>query len=167
MKRIGLLSDTHGFLEDAIFEHFDACDEIWHAGDIGSLEVTDTLEGFRPLRAVYGNIDDGILRAQFPEDEIFTLEGVKVWMTHIAGYPGRYNQRIRTGLPIHQPKLMICGHSHILKVMPDRRFNHLHVNPGACGHHGFHHIRTIVRFTLDAGQIRDMEVVELGKRGAL
>ncbi len=167
MTRIGLLSDTHGFLDEAVFDYFAACDEIWHAGDIGTGEVTERLAAFRPLRAVHGNIDDAALRQRFPEDLRFTLDGVDVLMTHIGGYPGRYNARVRKLLAVHPPDLFICGHSHILKVMPDKKHHLLHINPGACGHQGFHQMRTLVRFTLNDGKVGDLQVIELGKRGAL
>lgn len=166
-KRIGLLSDTHSVLDEKVLHYFEECDEIWHAGDIGSLEVVEKLEAFRLLRAVYGNIDSAPLRQLFPEDLRFTLEDVDVFMTHIGGYPGRYVPRVRQILQQQPPKLYICGHSHILKVMPDKNLNLLHINPGAAGNHGMHQIKTIVRFTLDAGVIKDLEVVELGKRGSL
>ncbi len=165
MKRIGLISDTHGFLDEAIFDYLEECDEVWHAGDIGTAEVADRLEAFRPLRAVYGNIDDAALRRRFPEDLRFNEEGVEVFMTHIGGYPGRYTTRVGRLLQQNPPKLYICGHSHILKVMPDKKLDLLHINPGACGVHGFHKVKTLVRFTLEAGKIRDLQVVELGKRG--
>ncbi len=167
MKRIGLLSDTHSDLDESIFQYFAECDEVWHAGDIGSLQVTDRLEAFKLLRAVHGNIDDNAIRLRYPEDLRFECEGMDVWITHIGGYPGRYSKRVADLLKINPPNLFICGHSHILKIMPDKKHNLLHINPGACGHHGFHVMRTIVRFTIDAGKIRDVEVVELGKRGAL
>lgn len=165
MKRIALLSDTHSYLDDSIIKHTENCDEIWHAGDIGNLEVTDKLKSIKPLRAVYGNIDDLNARREFPKDNRFTLEGVDVWMTHIGGYPGKYNPKVLQGLKIMPPKLFICGHSHILKVMYDQQFKLLHMNPGACGQHGFHHMRTMLRFTLDAGEIGNLEVIELGLRG--
>lgn len=165
MMRIGLLSDTHGYFDEAVFDYFDECDEIWHAGDIGTGEVADRLEEFRPFRAVYGNIDGPPLRRRFPEDLRFECEGVDVFMTHIGGYPGRYTARVRKILQAHPPKLYICGHSHILKVMPDKKLGLLHINPGACGNQGFHQVKTLVRFTLDDGDIRDLQVIELGKRG--
>lgn len=165
MKRIGLLSDTHSFLDETIFKHFEEVDEIWHAGDIGSMEVVEALEAFKPFRAVYGNIDDANMRAAFPENLHFEIEGVPVFITHIGGYPGRYNARARQLIDEHRPQLYICGHSHILKVMPDPKRKLLHINPGACGHHGFHQMRTIIRFSLEAGNIFDLEVIELGKRG--
>lgn len=167
MKRIGLISDTHSHLEESVFKYFEACDEIWHAGDIGDASVADQLQAFRPLRAVYGNIDDGALRRRFPEDLRFSVEGVDVFMTHIGGYPGRYNRRVRAILQAAPPDLYICGHSHILRVMPDKKLGFLHVNPGAAGNHGFHKVKTIVRFTVDQGNIKDFEVIELGLRGAL
>ncbi len=167
MKRIGLISDTHSHLEESVFKYFEPCDEIWHAGDIGDASVADQLQAFRPLRAVYGNIDDGALRRRFPEDLRFSVEGVEVFMTHIGGYPGRYKRRVRAILQAAPPDLYICGHSHILKVMPDKKLGFLHVNPGAAGNHGFHKVKTIVRFTVDQGKIKDFEVIELGLRGAL
>lgn len=165
MKRIGLLSDTHGFLDDAVKKHFSRCDEVWHAGDIGTVEVSDGLSAWKPLRAVYGNIDGGALRVIHPENQLFELEGVKVFMTHIGGYPGKYTSRVRTILEKERPKLYICGHSHILKVMHDKRYGVLHMNPGAAGNSGFHAVKTLLRFVLDNGNIRDLEVIELGKRG--
>ena len=165
MKKIGLLSDTHGFLDDAIFKYFAEVDEVWHAGDIGSMEVVERLEKFKPLKAVYGNIDDATIRRCFPLDLRFDCEGMDVWITHIGGYPGRYNQRTREVLQSNPPKLFICGHSHILKIIPDKKYNLLHINPGACGNHGFHQVKTIVRFTIDAAKITALDVIELGKRG--
>jgi uncharacterized protein len=167
MKRIGLLSDTHGYLDTKLSKYLDACDEIWHAGDIGTLQVTDTLASWKPLRAVYGNIDGDKLRLSFPENQLFELEGVKVFMTHIGGYPAHYTARARAIIAQERPKLYICGHSHILKVMHDKHYNCLHMNPGAAGVHGFHQMKTLLRFTLDAGNIRDLEVVELGKRSEI
>lgn len=167
MKRIGLLSDTHGVLDPSIFKYFEEVDEIWHAGDVGVGNILEDLDDFRPLRAVFGNIDNLKIRNNYPEDLIFTLEGVDVFITHIGGYPGRYNRRARMLIDEHHPKLFICGHSHILKVMPDKKRNLLHINPGACGQHGFHHMRTIIRFSMEHGNIFDLEVIELGKRGAL
>ncbi|MFQ5448777.1 MAG: metallophosphoesterase family protein, partial [Saprospiraceae bacterium] len=146
MKRIGLLSDTHGFLDDSVFSHFESCDEIWHAGDIGSLEVAERLAAFKPLRAVYGNIDASALRRRFPENLRFNIEGLDVFMTHIGGYPGRYTKRVRDILTAQPPNLYICGHSHILKVVPDKKLGLLHLNPGACGREGFHFMRTVLRF---------------------
>jgi len=167
MKKIGLLSDTHSFLDESIFEYFKDCDEIWHAGDIGKAEVVDKLEEFKPLRAVYGNIDTKDLQIRFPENERFDCEGLDVWITHIGGYPGRYNKRVRAIFEENPPGLFICGHSHILKVMPDKKYNFLHMNPGACGHHGIHQMRTLLRFSIDEGQVKDLEVIELGIRGKI
>ena len=166
MKRIGLLSDTHSHLDEEVFKYFEECDEIWHAGDIGDISVADTLEAFKPFRAVYGNIDDAKVRRAFPLDLRFECEGVDVFMTHIGGYPGRYKPRVREILYTNPPKLYICGHSHILKIMPDKRLNNmLHINPGAAGNHGFHQVKTMVRFTLEEGRIKDLEVIETGRRG--
>lgn len=165
MKRIGLLSDTHSFLDDKVFTYFAECDEIWHAGDIGSADVADKLEAFKPFRAVYGNIDDKAMQLRYPLDLFFTCEGVDVFITHIGGYPRRYTKRVSDLLRSHRPRLYICGHSHILKVIPDSRFDLLHINPGACGNEGFHHVKTLIRFTLDAGDIKNLEVIEIGLRG--
>lgn len=167
MIRIGLMSDTHGFLDEQMLQHFSDCDEIWHAGDFGENEVAERLEAFRPLRAVYGNIDGLAVRQRFPEDQHFECEGLKVWMTHIGGYPGKYVPRVRRLLEATQPDLFICGHSHILKILPDPRHNLLHINPGACGYEGFHLMRTMVRFTIQSGRIKGLEVIELGRRGRM
>ena len=166
MIRIGLLSDTHGHLDDAVFAYFDECGEIWHAGDIGSQDVADRLEAFRLLRAVYGNIDDPAMRRRFPQDLRFTLEGVDVFITHIGGYPGRYDPRVRKLIAADPPDLFICGHSHILRVMPDKKYDLLHINPGACGNQGLHRVKTVIRFTLDQGNVGELQVIELGKRGS-
>ncbi len=166
MIQIGLISDTHSYLNLQVLTTFKNCDEIWHAGDVGNIEVLDQLEGIKPLRAVFGNIDGQDIRSKLPETEIFTLEGVKVFLTHIGGTPPRYSKGILSKLKKEEPKLFICGHSHILKVMTDHNLNNmLYMNPGAAGHHGFHHMRTVLRFKLDKGKIFDLEVVELGKRG--
>jgi hypothetical protein len=166
--KIGLLSDTHSFLDEKIFDYFASVDEIWHAGDIGDDEVADRLEAFKPFRAVYGNIDGGKLRIRYPEDQIFGLEGVSVWMTHIGGYPPRYNSRTRDAIRKYNPKLFICGHSHILKIMPDaKRPGSLCINPGAAGKYGFHIEKTIVRFELNLGRIENLEVIKLGKRAKI
>ena len=164
MKKILLLSDTHSYIDAQILKFLKQADEVWHAGDIGQLTVTDTLKKLKPLRAVYGNIDDAAARAEFPLDLKFTLEGVNVWMTHIGGYPNKYNQRIREDLAKNSPQLFICGHSHILKVQFDKKLNLLHINPGAAGKHGFHKVRTMVRFELETGTIKNMEVIELATR---
>ncbi|MCO5725875.1 metallophosphoesterase family protein [Robiginitalea marina] len=165
MTRILLLSDTHGHMDERILSYAAQADEIWHAGDIGSLEVTDALAGLKPLRAVYGNIDDALARREFPLDNRFACEGLDVWITHIGGYPGKYQSRVRETMLENPPKLFICGHSHILKVQYDKRFDLLHMNPGACGNTGFHQVRTMLRFAIDGKEIKDLEVVELGKRG--
>ena len=166
--KIGLLSDTHTFLDEKIFEYFKDVDQIWHAGDIGNDELADQLEAFKPLRAVYGNIDGGKLRIRYPEDQIFSVEGVSVWMTHIGGYPPRYTTRVKTAIMKYNPKLFICGHSHILKIMPDaKRPGSLCINPGAAGKHGFHIEKTIVRFELTEGNIKNLEVIRLGKRAKI
>lgn len=167
MRRIGLISDTHGYFDASIVQYFSEMDEIWHAGDMGSLDIMDQLAEIAPVRGVYGNIDDNKLRAEYPRDLRFECEGVDVFMTHIGGYPGRYNKRVKAILEENPPRLYICGHSHILKVMPDKKLGLLHINPGAAGVHGFHRMKTIVRFSLDNGVIKDLDVVELGLRGAI
>lgn len=166
MKRIGLLSDTHGWLDPGLQVHFAACDEIWHAGDIGDLSVTEELKRWKPLRAVYGNIDGTALRAEFPADLRFTLEDVRVWITHIGGRPPRYDPAVRDGLMRNAPALFICGHSHICMVKHDPALDLLYMNPGATGRHGWHKVRTALRFTMDAGNFKDLEVIELGMRGS-
>jgi putative phosphoesterase len=163
-KKILLLSDTHSHIDDSILKYVEQADEVWHAGDIGDLHVTDTLKKHKPLRAVFGNIDDDKARMEFPLHNRFFCEGVDVWMTHIGGYPGKYNQAIRQEIAINPPKLFICGHSHILKVMFDKKLNLLHMNPGACGISGFHQVRTMLRFVIDGDKIRDLEVIEIGKK---
>lgn len=162
MKKIGLLSDTHGFLDDKVFEHFKDCDEVWHAGDIGTVDVADRLAAFKPLRAVYGNIDGDKLRVMFKQHERWMCEGVDVWMTHIGGYPGKYAREVKPEIFMHPPKLFISGHSHILKVMYDKKLGTLHINPGAEGKYGFHNVRTLVRFEIDGTDIRNLEVIEIG-----
>lgn len=160
MTRILLLSDTHGYIDDTILKHVKNSDEVWHAGDIGDLKVTDTIKEIKPLRAVYGNIDNTQARMEFPEVNRFMCEGVDVFITHIGGYPGRYHPKIRPMLQANPPKIFICGHSHILKVMPDKKLNLLHMNPGAIGKHGFHKVRTTLRFTIDQTKIDNLEVIE-------
>ncbi len=164
MKQIGLISDTHGTLDEAIFKHFSNVDEIWHAGDFGSTDIARALRDFKPLRGVWGNIDCGELRVDYPEVIKFMIEGVKVVMMHIGGYPGRYSSKAKTELEETKPQLFISGHSHILKVMFDERLQCLHMNPGAAGMHGWHHMRTIIRFAIDGDKIKNCEVIELGKR---
>lgn len=164
MFKVGLLSDTHGYWDDKYATYFSQCDEIWHAGDIGSDLLAARLAALKPLRAVYGNIDGGALRLQYPKVAHFTIEEVKVMMTHIGGYPGRYNPEIRPQLYATRPDLFITGHSHILKVGFDRSLHCLHINPGAAGKSGFHHVRTLVRFAIEGKEIKDLEVIELGNR---
>jgi hypothetical protein len=164
MTKILLLSDTHSHIDDAILKHVGWADEVWHAGDIGSLEVTDAIEKLKPLKGVHGNIDDHIIQKEFPENNRFFCEGVDVWITHIGGYPPKYNVRTRDMIKENPPKLFICGHSHILKVMMDKKLGVLHMNPGACGKHGFHQVRTMLRFVIEGKDIKDLVVVELGKR---
>lgn len=164
MKRILLLSDTHSYIDNQILKFVKQADEVWHAGDIGDLNVTDTIKNLKPLRAVYGNIDDKDARLEFPLDNKFTAENVSVWMTHIGGYPNKYNQRIREEIKRNPPKIFISGHSHILKVQYDKKLNLLHLNPGAAGNHGFHKVRTMLRFTIDKSDIKELEIIELAKR---
>lgn len=164
MTKILLLSDTHGHMDATILKYAAQADEIWHAGDIGSLSVTDQLKALKPVRGVYGNIDDYVIQKEFPEHNRFMCEGVDVWITHIGGYPNRYDVRIRDEIKRNPPKLFICGHSHILKVMNDKKLGLLHMNPGACGKYGFHQVRTMLRFVIDGDKILDLEVIELGKR---
>ncbi|WP_435578789.1 metallophosphoesterase family protein [Gilvibacter sp.] len=161
MTKILLLSDTHSYIDDRILEYASQADEVWHAGDIGSLGVTDTLATAKPVRAVYGNIDDSKARQEYPENLRFMCEGVDVWITHIGGYPGRYDRRVREEIYRNPPKLFICGHSHILKVMPDKKLGLLHMNPGAAGKHGFHKVRTMLRFEIDGERIQNLEVIEM------
>ena len=164
--KIGLISDTHSFLDEKVFQYFEPVDEIWHAGDIGDIQVANQLEKFKTFRAVYGNIDGLEIRQKYPEMLIFTIEQVKVLIIHIGGYPSRYAKGIKNLLLEQKPKLFICGHSHILKVMPDPKLdNLLHINPGAAGQQGFHHMRTLVRFDIDSGRMKNLEVIELGMRG--
>lgn len=161
MKKIGLLSDTHGFWDDKFEVYFEECDEVWHAGDIGSMELVDRFEKFKTFRAVFGNIDDYKIRNIYPEILRFTLENVDIMITHIGGYPNHYDPSIRSQLYSNPPKLFISSHSHILKVMYDKKLQCLHMNPGAAGLYGFHKVRTILRFVLDNGNIKDLEVIEL------
>ena len=167
MKKILLLSDTHSHIDEGILKYVRLADEVWHAGDIGCLEVTDTIQNLKPLRGVYGNIDDAKIQMEFPLNNRFLCEKVEVLMTHIGGYPPKYNNRTRPLIIEKPPKLFICGHSHILKVLWDKPRSILHMNPGACGKHGFHQVRTMLRFVVDATEIKDLEIIELGKRGQL
>lgn len=159
-----MLSDTHSHLDEKILKYVNLADEIWHAGDIGELHVTDSLKKLKPLRAVYGNIDNAEARMEFPLNNRFMCEGVDVLMTHIGGYPGKYNTAIREELIQNPPKLFICGHSHILKVIFDKKLNLLHMNPGAAGISGFHQVRTMLRFEIDGEKIQNLEIIELGNR---
>ena len=161
MTRIGLLSDTHAFWDEKYLQYFESCDEIWHAGDIGSVEVAEKLAAFRPLRAVYGNIDGQELRQMFPQVNRFTVDGAEVLMKHIGGYPGNYDPSIKGSLLVRPPKLFISGHSHILKVKFDKTLNLQHINPGAAGLQGWHKDRTLIRLTIDGSTFKDLEVVTL------
>lgn len=165
--KIGLLSDTHGYFDEKIFDYFKDCDEIWHAGDIGSKELADKLEAFKPFKAVYGNIDDQEMQRRYPEDLWFACEEAMVWITHIAGSPPNYNPRVKKMLKEKKPDILVCGHSHILKIIPDKHYNLLYLNPGAAGNQGFHHMKTLLRFEVNGKKVHNMEVIELGKRGAL
>ena len=164
MTQIGLISDTHGYLDEAVLEHFNNCDEIWHGGDFGDSSIAQRLKEKKVLRGVYGNIDGADIRAAFPEQLIFLCEEVKVMMRHIGGYPPGYNPETKKELLIHQPQLFISGHSHILKVMYDDKLQCLHMNPGAAGKQGWHKMRTIIRFVIDGKNMKDCEVIELGKK---
>ncbi len=163
MKKIGLLSDTHAYLHKRIFPFFDSCDQIWHAGDFGSMKVAEELSSFKPLVGVYGNIDGYELRKTFPLDQQFRVESLNVWLTHIGGYPGRYEKRIKEQLDKKPPGLFVCGHSHILKVIYDKKYNMLHINPGAAGKYGFHNVITAIRFDINKDRIENLEVLELPK----
>ncbi|MBX3254447.1 MAG: metallophosphoesterase family protein [Chitinophagaceae bacterium] len=164
MTKIGIIADTHGYLDDTIFRHFEQCDEIWHAGDFGNISVADQLASFKLLRGVYGNIDGNDIRAVYPEHIFFSVEQVPVFMQHIAGYPGRYAPGIKDKLRGTGARLFVSGHSHILKVMYDDKIQCLHINPGAAGKQGWHKVRTIVRLVIDGNNMRDCEVIELGAR---
>lgn len=166
--RIGLISDTHGYVDPLVYKYFEECDEIWHAGDVGNAAVLEQLQAFKPLKAVYGNIDGRDVRMDCPEVLKFEVDGVRVLILHIGGYPGRYAPQARLLIDEYKPHLMICGHSHILRVMSDpKRPGLLHMNPGAAGIHGFHKVKTILRFTISEGKISDVQAIELGKRGAV
>ena len=164
MLRIGLLSDTHSFLDEAVFRHFAACDEVWHAGDFGNVDLGRRLAAFRPFRGVYGNVDGSDVRADFPENLRWQSEGVSVFMTHIGGYPPRYNPTVIRELRKDPPGLFICGHSHILRIIYDEKLKCLYMNPGAAGRQGWHQVRTLIRFTINGRDMKDCEVIELGKR---
>ena len=162
MTRIGLISDTHNYLDEAVFKHFTNCDEIWHAGDFGTSLISDTLTNFKPLRGVYGNIDGFDIRSEYPETLVWECEQVKILMIHIGGYPPKYNPKTKLLIQEKKPQLVISGHSHILKVMYDENFNCLHMNPGAAGKHGWHKVRTLIRFVIDGNDINQCEIIELG-----
>ena len=164
MKKILLLSDTHSYIDNQIIKYVKQADEVWHAGDIGDIEVTDTIKKIKPLRAVYGNIDGTDVRSEFPLNNKFTIEKVTVWITHIGGYPNKYDLRIKDEINKTPPQLFISGHSHILKVMFDKKLNLLHMNPGASGKHGFHKVRTMLRFEIDEDKIQKLEIIELEQR---
>ena len=164
MQRIALLSDTHNYLDPKIYKYFETCDQIWHAGDIGTISIMDELKKIKPVIAVYGNIDGQDVRKVYAKNERWMCEGVEVLMTHIGGYPNNYSPDALALIKQKPPQLFICGHSHILKVMYDKKYNLLHINPGAAGIHGFHKVKTLVRFTIDGDKIKDLEVVELGER---
>lgn len=164
MKKIGLISDTHGYIDDHILTHLFDCNEVWHAGDWGE-SVNEIMEKkFDAIKGVYGNIDNHILRRIYPEEQVFEIEGSKVFMTHIGGYPGRYPARIKEKLLQYKPDIFICGHSHILKIIFDKKLNLLHLNPGAAGRSGFHQVRTMLKFDLYNANISNMHIIELGKR---
>jgi len=164
MTRIGLISDTHSYLDESVFTHFEQCDEIWHAGDFGTLELAHRLSSFKPLKGVYGNIDGNDIQNFYPENLFFQCEEVKVLMTHIGGYPPKYNSRVKPLIRENKPQLFISGHSHILKVMYDENLQCLHMNPGAAGNQGWHKVRTIITFVVDGKNMKDCKVIELGRR---
>ena len=164
MAKILLLSDTHSYIDERILHYVEQVDEVWHAGDIGNLSVTDQIKKVKPLRAVYGNIDDTKARAEFPLNNRFICEGMDVWITHIGGYPNKYSTLIRKEIYNNPPQIFICGHSHILKVQFDPKINCLHLNPGAAGIHGFHQVRTMLRFEINNAKIENLEIIELGNR---
>lgn len=163
MKKILLLSDTHGYLDERILKYAGEADEVWHAGDIGTTAVSDTLKKVKPLKAVFGNIDGAEVRKEFPLNNRFICEEVDVWITHIGGYPGRYSPAVKEDIKVNPPRIFISGHSHILKVMNDKKLGVLHMNPGAAGKQGFHQVRTMLRFIIDGKEIKDLEVIEMGK----
>lgn len=164
--KIGLISDTHSFLDQSVFDYFKECDEIWHAGDFGNVSIYDQLNAFKPTIGVYGNIDGQDVRIVLKEDLFFEREGIRIYMTHIGGSPGKYPPRVKKNISIHQPALFVCGHSHILRVVSDPAYNNmLYLNPGAAGKEGFHRMRTLLRFEINAGKIEKMQVIELGLRG--
>jgi putative phosphoesterase len=163
MTKIGILSDTHAWIDERLFAHFSECDELWHCGDWGSLQAVNRLRDFKPVRAVWGNIDGYEIRSEFPQHNRFKCENVDVWLTHIGGYPGKYAPEVRPGIFSNPPKLFVCGHSHILKVKYDTNLDLLHINPGAAGKYGFHLVQTIVRLEIDGDAIKNLEVIEMVK----
>lgn len=163
MTKILLLSDTHSYIDEQILKYVAQADEVWHAGDVGSLSVVEQIQKLKPLRAVYGNIDGQDIRKEFPENQFFTCEEMSVFMTHIGGYPDRYASGILTKLKELQPKIFICGHSHILRIIFDKKLSILHLNPGAIGIYGFHKVRTMLRFEIDKDIVKNMEIIELAK----
>lgn len=167
MKKILLISDTHSYLDPKLIKHIQEADEVWHAGDIGTIDICLEIEKLKPLKAVFGNIDDKDVRITYPENLFFDCENVPVYITHIGGYPGKYPAKIKTLLKEHKPKLFICGHSHILKIMYDKELELLFINPGACGVHGFHKVKTVVRFEIEGSDIKNLAVIELGNRTSL
>src|SRR5580692_2971275 len=167
MPKILLLSDTHGYIDEVICRYASEADEIWHAGDIGSVEIYDTLAKIKPIRAVFGNIDGREIRTICPENQVFECEKKKIWVTHIGGYPPNYNPTLKRLLEQTKPDIFICGHSHILKVIFDKNLNLLHINPGAAGKQGLHSVRTMVRFVIGGSEIKNMDVIQLGKRGEI
>lgn len=164
VERIVLLSDNHRYWDDQLTQMCEGADQIWHAGDLGSMQVLENMEAIAPTKAVWGNIDNSTIRSECPEEHIFTIQGLKIFIRHIGGYPPKYTTKLRSQLDDIHPDLFICGHSHILKVMPDKKRKLLHMNPGACGKHGFHNVRTLLRFNIEDGKICKPEAVELGER---
>ncbi len=167
MVKIGILSDTHGYIDERIFKYFESCDEIWHCGDWGSLEAVERLNKFKPLRAVWGNIDSYEIRNMFPQHNRFRIEDTEVWITHIGGYPGKYDPLVKPAIFQRPPKLFVCGHSHILKVQYDDLLKLLHVNPGAAGKYGWHTVQTIIRLEIHGSEIKNLEVIELSRGNGL
>jgi putative phosphoesterase len=163
--KIGLISDTHGWIHPSLYEHFKECDEIWHAGDIGNIQTADSIASFKPLRAVYGNIDDSIVRSSFQESLRFSVEEMNFWMIHIGGNPGKYSPKVKADIYSNPPDVFICGHSHIAKVVFDKRAGSLYINPGAAGYTGFHKYMTAIRFQIHGKKIHDLELIEMGERG--
>ncbi len=164
MKKILLISDTHGYLDEKILKYCDSVDEVWHAGDVGDISLIDQIKEIKPFKGVYGNIDDQEIRKELPLDCKFNCDGLKVWITHIGGYPNKYQKRITDELKTDKVDLFICGHSHILKIIYDKRFDHLHINPGAIGNYGFHKKRTMVRFEINKSKIENLEVIEFDRK---